>query len=84
MKKSRKEIDNNSIGSSFNDFLNEEGICEKVEAGAMKKIIEPKKVTITVRLDTYVIEWLKSTGKDWQTRMNAILRKAMLLNSKKL
>ena len=30
---------NNSIGSSFDDFLNEEGISEEVEAGAIKKII---------------------------------------------
>ena len=28
-----------SIGSSFDDFLVEEGICEEVEAGAIKKII---------------------------------------------
>jgi predicted XRE-type DNA-binding protein len=28
-----------SIGSSFNDFLVEEGISEEVEAGAIKKII---------------------------------------------
>jgi len=30
---------NNAIGSSFNDFLAEEGISEEVEAGAIKKII---------------------------------------------
>ena len=30
---------NNSIGSSFDNFLEEEGICEEVEAGAIKKII---------------------------------------------
>ena len=30
---------NNSIGSSFDDFLVEEGIAEEVEAGAIKKII---------------------------------------------
>ena len=30
---------NNSIGSSFDDFLEEEGISEEVEAGAIKKII---------------------------------------------
>ena len=30
---------NNSIGSSFDDFLVEEDICEEVEAGAIKKII---------------------------------------------
>ena len=30
---------NNYIGSSFDDFLDEEGIAEEVEAGAIKKII---------------------------------------------
>jgi len=30
---------NNSIGSSFDDFLAEEGIAEEVEAGSIKKII---------------------------------------------
>jgi predicted XRE-type DNA-binding protein len=30
---------NNAIGSSFDDFLAEEGISEEVEAGAIKKII---------------------------------------------
>ena len=30
---------NKSIGSSFDDFLVEEGISEEVEAGAIKKII---------------------------------------------
>jgi len=32
-------MNNNSIGSSFDDFLVEEGIAEDVEAGAIKKII---------------------------------------------
>ena len=30
---------NKAIGSSFDDFLNEEGIADEVEAGAVKKII---------------------------------------------
>ena len=30
---------NKSIGSSFDDFLVEEGISDEVEAGAIKKII---------------------------------------------
>lgn len=30
---------NSAIGSSFDDFLVEEGIAEEVEAGAIKKII---------------------------------------------
>ena len=32
-------MNNNCIGSSFDDFLAEEGIAEEVEAGAIKKII---------------------------------------------
>lgn len=30
---------NNTIGSSFEDFLKEEGIAEEVETGAVKKLI---------------------------------------------
>jgi DNA-binding Xre family transcriptional regulator len=32
-------VKNNSIGSSFDDFLDEERISAEVEAGAVKKII---------------------------------------------
>jgi uncharacterized protein (DUF4415 family) len=31
-----------------------------------------------VRLDSDVLRWLKSKGKGYQTRINAILRDAML------
>jgi len=39
---------------------------------------KPIKKTIKVYLDTDILEWLKSEGRGYQTRMNAILRKAML------
>ena len=39
---------------------------------------KPIKKTVNVRLDADVIEWLQSAGKGYQTRMNAILRQAML------
>lgn len=39
---------------------------------------KPKKTMATVRLDSDVMAWLKGQGKGYQTRMNAILRKAML------
>jgi len=39
---------------------------------------KPIKKTVNVRLDADVIEWLQSAGKGYQTRMNAILREAML------
>jgi len=38
----------------------------------------PIKKTVNVRLDADVIEWLQSAGRGYQTRMNAILRKAMV------
>ena len=33
-----------------------------------------KKKPVTLRLDSDVLEWFKSTGKGYQTRINAILR----------
>ena len=39
---------------------------------------KPIKKTVNVRLDADVIEWLQNAGKGYQTRMNAILREAML------
>ena len=38
---------------------------------------KPIKKTVNVRLDADVLEWLQSSGKGYQTRMNAILREAM-------
>ncbi|MDR1955485.1 MAG: BrnA antitoxin family protein [Treponema sp.] len=39
---------------------------------------KPIKKTVYVRLDADVLEWLKSTGAGYQTRLNAILRRAMV------
>jgi uncharacterized protein (DUF4415 family) len=36
------------------------------------------KTLCTVRIDSDVLLWLKKTGKGYQTRMNAVLREAML------
>jgi uncharacterized protein (DUF4415 family) len=36
------------------------------------------KESVTVRIDSDVLLWLKSGGKGYQTRINAILRLAML------
>jgi len=39
---------------------------------------KPIKKIVNVRLDADIIEWLQGEGKGYQTRMNAILREAML------
>lgn len=38
----------------------------------------PVKSSTTVRVDSDVLAWLKGQGKGYQTRINAILREAML------
>lgn len=39
---------------------------------------KPVKTPASFRIDADVLAWLKSQGKGYQTRMNAILREAML------
>ena len=47
--------------------------------GAVRgKFYRPVKQQLTVRIDADVIEWLKSQGRGYQGRLNAILRAAML------
>ena len=41
-------------------------------------LYRPTKTSTTVRLDTDVLLWLRSQGKGYQSRINAILRRAML------
>lgn len=35
-------------------------------------------ISLTARVDADVLAWLKSDGKGYQSRMNAILRQTML------
>ena len=41
----------------------------------------PVKQSTTVRIDADVLAWLKAHGKGYQTRLNRILREAMLEDS---
>jgi uncharacterized protein (DUF4415 family) len=48
-------------------------------AGAARgKFYRPVKQQLTVRIDADVVEWLKGQGKGYQSRLNEILRSAML------
>jgi len=38
----------------------------------------PVKQQLTVRLDADVVEWLRRRGRGYQTRLNQVLREAML------
>jgi uncharacterized protein (DUF4415 family) len=45
-------------------------------------LYRPIKRHVTARLDGDVLEWLKSHGRGYQSRMNAILRREMLSSCK--
>ena len=45
------------------------------------RFYRPVKQQITARLDADVLDWLKGQGPGYQSRMNAILRAAMLRGS---
>ena len=45
-------------------------------------VYRPTKTSTTVHLDTDVLLWLRSQGKGYQSRINAILRRAMLASLK--
>jgi uncharacterized protein (DUF4415 family) len=41
------------------------------------KFYRPLKKSLTIRVDADVLAWLRNQGKGYQTRINALLRKAM-------
>jgi uncharacterized protein (DUF4415 family) len=47
-------------------------------SGDRGRFYRPVKSSTTVRIDADVLHWLKSQCKGYQTRLNAILRAAML------
>ena len=61
------------------DFSDIPATTEQDWQGAVRgKFYRPIKQQLTVRIDVDVLEWLKSQGKGYQSRLNDILRAAML------
>ncbi|HVY93899.1 MAG TPA: BrnA antitoxin family protein [Bryobacteraceae bacterium] len=61
------------------DFSDIPELDEKFWANAVRNpFYKPVKKQLTVRLDSDVIAWLQRKGKGYQTRLNSILRGAML------
>ena len=46
------------------------------------KFYKPTKTSTTIRIDSDVLAWLRSQGKGYQSRINAILRREMLSSHK--
>jgi len=63
------------------DFSDLPATAKQDWRGAVRgKFYRPVKQQLTVRIDADVVEWLKEEGKGYQSRMNDILRAAMLEN----
>ncbi len=55
---------------------------EEWDAGVRGRFYRPVKQQITARVDADVLDWLKSQGRGYQGRLNAILRREMLASLK--
>ena len=64
-----REIDTSDISELTDEFW---------KTAVRNPFYKPTKTSTTVRVDSDVLAWLKSQGKGYQTRINAILRQAML------
>jgi uncharacterized protein (DUF4415 family) len=53
------------------------------EAGAESRWNRPRKRRISLRVDTEVVDWFKSKGPGYQTRINRILRRVMMEGKKR-
>ena len=61
------------------DFSDLPELTEKFWQNAVRNpFYRPVKRQLTLRLDADVIAWLRKKGKGYQTRVNALLRDAML------
>lgn len=56
--------------------------AEDWPAATRGKFYRPVKRQLTVRIDADVLEWLRSQGEGYQSRLNAILRAAMLASGR--
>ena len=61
------------------DFSDIPELTEEFFKNAVRNpFYRPLKEQVTVRLDSDILAWLKKKGAGYQTRMNALLRSAML------
>ena len=54
------------------------------ETGAESRWNRPRKRRISLRVDVEVVDWFKSRGPGYQTRMNQILRRVMMEGKKRM
>jgi uncharacterized protein (DUF4415 family) len=61
------------------DYSDSPEVSEKFWKNA--KLILPKnKTSLTIRLDNEVLDWFRSQGRGYQTKINAVLKSYVLAN----
>lgn len=78
VQKHKKELD--ALAAMSDDDIDLSDIPEVTDwSGWVRNpFYRPLKKSVTTRIDADVLAWLKSSGEGYQTRMNSILRAAML------
>ncbi len=77
------ETELHAIAAMADDTIDTSDIPEVTDwsTAVVGRFYRPLKETVTVRLDSDVLHWLKLAGKGYQSRLNAILRKEMASQS---
>ena len=78
-----ESLPDSAIDTSDIPELTEEDFANSIRLGGrsisdVMKLYKARKAPITARIDLDVLEWLKGKGDGYQTRLNTILRAAMV------
>ena len=77
--KNLKKMKDKDIDVSDMPALTQEQLARFVPAKLLNRsLYRPVKVPVKINYDADVLEWFRSFGKGYQTRMNAALREYML------
>ena len=73
-----------AMPDSGSDYSDSPALTEEFWRNEQRgRFYKPIKQQVTARLDADVLAWLKSQGKGYQARMNAILRREMLATARR-
>ena len=82
-KAKRKKVGARRIGGLHASVEDELLLLADEETGAESRWNRPRKQRISLRVDTEVVDWFKSKGPGYQTRINRILRRVMMEGKKR-
>ena len=74
-----KKMQDKDIDVSDMPALTQEQLARFVPAKLLNRsLYRPRKVPVKINYDADIVEWFRSFGKGYQTRMNSALREYML------